>query len=211
VPGVDLGGGWNGRGLVTDEYVVLPGRAGRRKLHAISARSRKLPRFKTVALPGFSIGKAPLPGPANVFIQGAYLTLCYEGGIEVYSSAAALSTLAGQDRSRVVRASYLVLAGELEQAIDILLGELQKPALEAKMRRRLAVRILRLVEEVAKLLATNGRRKEALAILDRCEKQLREPRLILRAHLFRLQVYRILGDFAGVEREQEFIESGGVK
>ena len=37
------------------------------------------------------------------------------------------------------------------------------------------------------------------------------PRHIRRVHLFRLIVFRALGDLTGIEREQEFIESGSIK
>ena len=67
------------------------------------------------------------------------------------------------------------------------------------------------MDEVSALLATNGDRKGALAVLDECEKRMREVRLIRRVHLFRLQVYRTLGDLDGIEREQEFIETGGIR
>jgi hypothetical protein len=40
---------------------------------------------------------------------------------------------------------------------------------------------------------------------------MRDRRLVMRVHLFRLQVYRALGDLEGVEKEQDYIENGGVK
>ena len=102
-------------------------------------------------------------------------------------------------------------AGKLEAAIEILFKTLDRDDLDEKTRRKTTIRALSLVEEVSSLLATDGRRDAALKILDECEKRVREPRLVLRVHLFKLQVYRALGDVAGVEREQEFIENGGVK
>jgi hypothetical protein len=208
VPGMD--NGWRGRGFVTPEYVVMPGRPGARQVHVVPANTKKQPRFRTLDLPGFSIGKEPLVGPSNLQVDDAYLAVCYEGGVELYSSVAALSTLAAKSSTIGSRATFLVHAGKLEAAIDILIGQLATGELDVRQRRRTALRVLTLAEEIASLLATNGRREAALAILDRCEKHMQEPRLMLRVHLFRLQVYRTLGDIAGVEREQAFIENGGV-
>ena len=210
LPGVEYRD-WAGRGFVTDDYVVLPGNVGTRQIHVIPANTKKLPKFKTIELPDFSISKEPMTGPANLFVDGAYLALCYEGGVEVYSSPKALAMLAGQGANPSEKASYLVHAGKLEDAIKILFAELDRDDLTDTERRRQSIRVLSLVDEVSALLATNGHRKEALAILDECEQRMGEVRLTRRVHLFRLQVYRTLGDLTGIEREQEFIETGGVR
>jgi hypothetical protein len=211
VPGIDLGDDWAGRGFVTEDFVVLPGKVGTRRVHVISAKSRKKSSFHTVELPSFSIGKEPLTGPFNLFVEGAYLALAYEGGVELYSSSDALATLAMQSGSRDARAAFLVHAGKLEEATEILFEELDRKDLSESKRRKLSIRALSLVEDISVRLATNKRREEALDILDRCEKRMQGPRHIRRVHLFRLIVFRALRDLTGIEREQEFIESGSIK
>jgi hypothetical protein len=210
VPGLDREG-WRGRGFVTRDYVVLPGRAGSREIHVVPANTKKEPLSRTLDLPSFSIGKEPLGGPVNLQVRDAYLAVGYEGGVEIYSSPTALDKLAAASADVDVRASYLVHAGKLKESAQILLESLDQEDLDAQSRRRISVRVLSLAEEVSVLLATNGQRETALKLLDQCEQRMLDPRLALRVHLFRLQVYRALGDLEGVEREQDYIENGGIK
>lgn len=210
LPGLDREG-WRGRGFVTPDYVVLPGRAGSRQIHVVPANSKREPVVQTLDLPSFSIGKEPLSGPVNLQVHDAYLAVNYEGGVEIYSSPSALESLANTSASIDVRASYLVHANRLDESVEILYQSLDKLVDDSKSHRRVAIRVLSLVEELSAKLAAKKQGKAALEILDQCEKRMRDPRLVLRVHLFRLQVYRALGDLEGVEREQEYIENGGVK
>lgn len=209
VPGTE--GDWRGRGCVTRGYVLIPGRPGARQVHAIAAEAKGPPTFRTLALPEFSIGKGPLPGPANLFAHDAYLAVAYEGGIEFYSTADALSRIAAGAGNPTERARVLLHAGKLQDALQVLGAELERKDLDAAARSRFATRALSIAGELATRKAKAGNREAALAVLDQVAPKIDEPRLELRLHLLRLQVFRALNDPIGAEREQEFIETGGVK
>jgi outer membrane protein assembly factor BamB/tetratricopeptide (TPR) repeat protein len=210
LPGMDREG-WRGRGVVTADYVALPGLAGSRTIHVVPADTRKEPDTKTLDLPSFSIGKESLGGPVNLQVDGAYLAVSYEGGVEIYSAPDALALLAANSVGTELRASYLVHSGKLEESVDLLLTSLDAEGIDPKTYRRVSVRALGLVGEVSSSLSRNGQGARALEILEQVEQKMRDRRLILRVHLFRLQAYRVLGDQEGVDREQDYIESGGLK
>jgi tetratricopeptide (TPR) repeat protein len=210
LPGMDREG-WRGRGFVTADYVALSGLAGSRTIHVVPANTRKEPDTKTLELPSFSVGKESLGGPTNLQVDGAYLAVSYEGGLEIYSAPEALARLAASSGGTELRASYLVHGGKLEEAVDLLLTSLDEEGIDPKTYRRVAIRTLSLAGEVSSSLARNGQGAQALELLAQIEQRMRDRRLALRVHLFRLQVYRALGDQEGVDREQDYIESGGLK
>jgi hypothetical protein len=210
LPGMDREG-WRGRGVVTADYVALPGLAGSRAIHVVPANTRKEPDIKTLNLPSFSVGKESLGGPVNLQVDGAYLAVSYEGGVEIYSAPDALALLAASSVGTEIRASYLVHSGKLEESVDLLLRSLDAEGIDPKTYRRVSVRALSLAGEISSSLSRNGQGARALELLGQVEQKMRDQRLILRVHLFRLQAYRVLGDQEGVDREQDYIESGGLK
>ena len=117
-------GDWRGRGVVTADYVVVPGSPDARQVHIISAKSKKLPTWQTLDLPSFSIGKQPLGGPVNVQVHDAYLAVCYEGGVELYSTPTALQNLAsesatGSERGWLPRARGQARGGDRDSLQDL--------------------------------------------------------------------------------------------
>jgi hypothetical protein len=204
-------GEWSGRGFVNEQLVVLPSRRDSRRIHVARADTRVEPSMKTLSLPDFSISREPLGGAVNLSLQGSYLIACYEGGIESYSSAAALTAMAAEAADSGSRASFLAQSGKQDEAIATLYDALDRADLSTAERRRLASQALSLVDEVSERLATEGHREQALATLAACQDRMSDPGHKRRVHLFRLQVYRILGDQAGIQQEQEYIENGGIK
>ena len=204
-------GNWSGRGFVTDKAVVLPSRKEMRRIHVIPADTEQLPAIRSLDLPDFSIGRAPMNGPTNISVHGSYLIASYEDGVEAYTTSSALEALVETESTAGSKATYLVHDGRIGEAIELIFAQLGQPDLPAVERVALSTQVLSLVEQHSKVLATDGHRDSALSTLAECEEHMSELRFKRRAHLFRLQVFRILGDTAGMERERQYIESGGSK
>ena len=205
---------WYGRGIVTDGYIVVPGTPETRRLHVLPTRGQRT--WRTLELPAFGISKEALKGSFNLQLQGAYLAVCYEGGIELFSSTASLAALASEQADPKDKAAYLVHAGRQKKALQqlqIALTDRSRPAAE---RPGLARKTLSLAAELALRAATSKDRVAALAFLDSCKAWLDDPQLVSDAprlrrrwHLARLDVFRILRDIQNIEREQDIIERGG--
>ena len=204
-------GDWSGRGFVTDAAVVLPGRKDMRRIHVVPADTQRQPVFRSFDLPEFSIGRAPANGAVNIAVHGSFLLATYEDGVEAYTTGSALVALAEKETATSRKATYLVHAGQVGEAIELILSALEQPDLPPEDRTALSTQVLSLAEQRSKALATDGHRDSALSTLADCEARMSELRLKRRVHLFRWQVFRILGDTAGMAREQEYIENGGIK
>jgi outer membrane protein assembly factor BamB len=189
---------WRGRGMVTDDLLVMP---GNRELLVRSLSAPDRPWTK-LDLPEFLIGREPLPGPFNVQMLGPYVALSYQGGIELYSSAAALQKLADSAQDPLRRAAFLAQAGELVAAIEVLEGGWSSSEQEDP-RRILAERMLSYGRELALAMATLGNRQAALDLLDRCKRPLEGVAQIRQWHLTRLEVFQALGDAEAYTREQD--------
>ncbi len=189
---------WRGRGMVSDDLLVIP---GDREL-LLRSLSTPEPPWTRLELPEFLLGREPLPGPFNVQMTGPYVALSYQGGIELYSSAAALQKLAQSTEDPLRRSAYLAQAGELVDAIDILekgWSNSDKP----DQKGILAERMLSYGRELALAMATHGDRQPALDLLDRCRLPLAAAQQIRLWHLTRLEVFQALGDAEAYTREQD--------
>jgi outer membrane protein assembly factor BamB len=210
-----VGNKWYGRGIVTDRYVVVPGPPESRRLYVLPTRGQRT--WRTLDLPAFGVSKEALKGPFNLQLEGSYLAVCYEGGIELFSSTTALIALAEEQADPKGKAAYLVHAGQRREAIKQLQIALTDRSRSARERTDLARRVLTLAGEVAVETAKKDR-AAALAVLDNCKAWLDDPQIVAEAprlrrrwHLARLDVFRVLRDIQGIEREQDIIELGGSK
>ncbi len=217
IPGAGtVGTKWYGRGVVTRGFVVVPGPPETRRLYALPTHGERT--WRTVELPAFGLSKEGLKGPFNLQLEGAYMAVCYEGGIEMFSSRSALMALAAEQADPKDRAAYLVHAGGRKQALKQLQIALADRSRREEERADLARRALSLVAELAAEAATDKDRAGAVSLLDGCKAMLDDPQfaeeapaLRRRWHLARLDVFRILRDIQGIEEEQDIIELGGSK
>lgn len=191
---------WGGRGLVTDDRIVLP---GSRSLYSLPADGSGT--WRKTQLPPFSVGQNPLSGEMNLFASGPYLVACYAGGIEVFASLEALRELAMEAADPLERADFLVQAGDLIAAIDAmapLCTDGTKPAAE---RKKITKRALALVRHVV-LDRSDGRSHDtALQLLDRAGTWVESRDLRLQWQLLKVEFYQALGDRDAVDREQDVL------
>ena len=195
------GSRWRGRGLVTEELVVLPSEKG-----LLIYRADGEGEWSTMALPSFSPGREPLQGESNLFQSSPYLAVVYEGGVEVFSSDVVLDDLAHDADSPGERARYFAQAGRLTAAIDVL-DSWATSDVEAAREAGAPARMLSLSRELALAMAANGSREEALTLLDRCRLHVDERELRQRWHLARMEVFRLLQDLDSLESEQQTLYS----
>lgn len=189
---------WYGRGVVTDDWVVLP---GDRCLRVLSLRGKR--EWRKVALPAFTQSDAPLSGPCNVFLDGPYLAVAYEAGIELYADVRALQESARASTDPLERASLLVQAGDLMGAIDALEAGLRDA--DEAARPRIASRIVTLAREAALTMVTLGARGQALELLGRVRPHAEAGRLLGQWHLARLEAFKALQDEDAMRVERQAI------
>lgn len=190
--------GWMGRGLVTEDRLVIP---GTRCLYSLPVDGQG--RWRKTLLPAFSVGTDPHAPPANLFAEGPYLAVGFEGGIEVFASLEALRELAQAATDPIERANLLVQAGDLVVALEIL-GPLCLDASRPKQeRKRVARRVLALVRELVLARARVAAREEALELLDRTKEWFPWRDLQLQLQLLRIELFQTLRDTDAAEREQD--------
>jgi hypothetical protein len=190
---------WTGRGVVTEDRVVMP---GTRAVYTLPADGGE---WRRTELPSFSIGTDPYAPPANLYVHGPYLVACYEAGIEVFASLEALHELAQAATDPIQRADLLVQAGDLMTALEVL-GPLcvdqSKPEPE---REKIARRTLSLVRDVTLARASHSARDEALSLLTRTQEWFWTPDLKLQWQLLRLEVFQALHESEAFDRERDIL------
>lgn len=154
-----------------------------------------------VPLPAFGESREPLPGPVQLAVDGAWLAVGYQGGVELFSSKTALRSLAARSASPRRQADMLARAGDEDAAIAALDGALQRAADETA-RQGLGEDLLELVVAKAEAAAARGDLAGALAQLDARAATFAERRLRLQWHLARLELCKARGDAVAHEREQ---------
>lgn len=187
---------WPGRGCVTAGHVLLP---GDRVVHALDVEGRGP--WRAFELPAASVGDAPLRGPNNLFAAGSWLAVCYGRGIEVYSTPAELRRLAASASDVEERARALVLAGDLDEALDALVAALDKegvPPPDAAIAERRVTQAI----AIARDLSISAQHK-SLKPLDRLSAHVSASAATIAWRLARLDACRALSLVAEAEREQE--------
>jgi hypothetical protein len=190
---------WRGRGIIVGDLLVLP---GFREIHLrrIGGTTATETSWHTLPLPPLMLGRDALEGPFNLFQDGPYLAAVYAGGIELYSTSRALAELAAAAPDPLTEAALLAHAGDLSAAV----ARLEAIDLEARpeLRPEVSRRMLTLGAELAVAIASSGLRDEALAMLERCRVPLRDPQLLHRWRLARIEVFESLGDLESAAKEQ---------
>lgn len=195
-----------GRGLVNDEWVVLPDDRALLMLPADGGRWRRL------ALPRVAPGEGDQTGPVNLTASGPYVAAVYEGGVELYGVPEAIASRAQSETDPRRRANWLLLAGDLHGALAVAEAELAKlngaGEPEPPERDAWAQRAIDQAGEIALESARAAAREPALAVLDRVRPLLRGSEELRRWRLHRVNVLRVLKDGAAAEREQRLLEEG---
>ncbi len=193
---------WRGRGTIAQGNLIIP---GKRELHVrtCNANATANDSWRRVGLPSFSYGLEPLRGNFNVSVDGPYLALAFEGGIEMYSSRTALKKLATQTDDLLERAIFQSQAGEMLTAIKTLESIDVKSIADTARGDAIVTRLLSMTSELALVMAGQLAQEEAIALLDGCRSRLTKAKHIKRWHLARLEVFRELNALQAIEAEQE--------
>lgn len=190
-----------GRGCVVDGQVLLP---DGRDLIVVDVRSPSQP-VRRVSLPDFDQSREPLSGSCNLVVHGPWLAVGYSGGVELYSTAAALRGLAADVEPPIRRAFYLERAGDSAAAQQVL-SEAVRTGGDEDVKRAAAKRLVRLVAERASDYAQAGDLQAALAAMDEV-RELLDRGARLDWHVARLDLCRLAGDMTSYGIEQERLYS----
>jgi outer membrane protein assembly factor BamB len=188
---------WRGRGLATDDLLLVPGKRQILVKHLAGDGG-----WSTLELPAFTYGRESLAGSFNLFLDGPYLAAAYEGGVELYSTTEALLALADRSDDLIERAVYQAQAGELLAAVGTL-EAIDRDALDERRKLGVEQRMLSWASELALAMAVRGARDESLDLLARCRQHLHDTRYVQRWHLARIEVFQALGDLESVGDEQQ--------
>jgi tetratricopeptide (TPR) repeat protein len=186
-----------GRGTVVGDDVIVP---GERELLLYDTSNRRP--VRRLPLPSFGDSREPLPGPFHVVSAGPWLAIGYQGGVEVFSSGAALRQLAAAATDPLQRANLLVQARDLPAAEAVLTAWLTSPSMPAERRAGAAGKLLALVRERA-MRAARDRDPLAVDMLDVVLPFAQDRTVRLNWHLARLEVCKEADDLRGHEREQQ--------
>lgn len=188
-----------GRGAVVGERVVVP---GQRELLVFDLDGQAP--MQRVALPPFGSGREPLAGSFHVHSAGPWLAIGYAGGVEVFSTVAALQTAAAGSDEPLRRAVLLQQAGEVAAAEAAFAALAEATAAAPELRREAAQRLATSVRQRA--VATAPRDLDAaLAILDARPPTAGDRAQRLQWHLARVDCARLAGDLARLGAEQELL------
>lgn len=195
-----------GRGCVVGDRVLVPN--GRELL--VFARDGALQ--GKLALPPFGDSREPLGGPLQLAVDGPWLAVGYHGGVEMFSTRAALADVAARVASPRRKADLLGRAGEVDGAVATLTAALRSVG-DDESAVPLGSDLLHLVGDAAAARLRGDGLAAALAVLDGAADALQRRRLRLYWHLARLDLCKAAGDVAAHEREQnrlyEFLEGKG--
>jgi outer membrane protein assembly factor BamB len=186
-----------GRGVIANGKVIVP---NMRELLVFDANN-KAP-MRRLQLPPFDESREPLNGSCHVVINGPWLAVGYQGGVEVYSTAAALGELAGNTEDSLRKASYLRKSGEPQQAEQVLVKAVANGK-DDSVRLRAAKQLLALVSGRAEVLARDGKLPAAMKVMDAVRDLLADRSVRLNWHLARIEICKDAGDMRAHESEQQ--------
>lgn len=186
-----------GRGAVVGSTVIVP---NMRELLLFDVNNESP--MRRLPLPSFDEGSEPLQGPCNVVVRGAWLAAGFAGGVEVFSTAAALGPLAETSEDPLRRASYLATLGNGEAAEETL-AKVMQGSEDPAMRARAGRRLLSLIRERAFRVAVEGGLPAGLAAMDKVRELLPQRELRMHWHLARVELCKAAGDLRAHEAEQQ--------
>ncbi|MBX3462650.1 MAG: PQQ-binding-like beta-propeller repeat protein [Planctomycetes bacterium] len=187
-----------GRGTIAGAHVLVP---GEREILAFDTKGERP--LVRIPLPVFDPSHDPLAGPFHLVAHGPWLAAGFQGGVELFSSSAALQAQAAQVDDVGRRARLLALAGDRAAAEAAIDAALQAPGLDDAARRTLGAQWLALVAARARPLARGGSADRALAVLDGVLDRMQPQELRLQWHLARLELCSEAADLRAREREQQ--------
>lgn len=186
-----------GRGLVSNGKVIIP---NMRELLVFDANN-KAP-MRRLQLPAFDESNEPLSGSCHVVVQGPWLAVGYQGGVEVFSTADALGQLAENTDDPMRKASYLTKSGA-RQAAEKVLASAVRDTEDERARLRAGKQLLALVSSRAEGLARDGKLAEAMKAMDEVRDLLKDRPVRLNWHLARIEICKDAGDMRAHETEQQ--------
>lgn len=184
---------WRGRGVVLDDFVLMP---GDREILVLDATGKG--DWQRLSLPAFGVGETPLGGPNNILLDGPWVAIAYAGGLEVYSSVEALLELAAATADTSIKAAMLVQSGHFEAAMGVLEERLSAPIAAPEERRRLAEQLVALGRELALADPERG-----VAHLARVHPFVQDRTVLMLWHLARLELFKQQQDLRAHEQEQQ--------
>ena len=188
-----------GRGVVAGSTVVVP---NMRELLLFDVDNAAP--LRSVPLPSFDEGREPLQGAFNVVLQGPWLAVGYAGGVEVFSTKAALRSLAAVVDEPMRRASYLSRSGDQVGAEQVLTAALEQSEASGD-RLRFGRQLLSVVRARADLAWQQRGVDAALAALDSVRDLLTDRELRLEWHLARVEICKAAGEIRAHEAEQQLL------
>ena len=186
-----------GRGLVAGGNVILP---NLRELLLFDCDNQRP--MQRLQLPGFDQSREPLSGSCHLSMQGPWLAVGYEGGVELFSTKAALQQLAATTADPLRRASYLTKSGARDQAEKVLAAMIPSCQDEV-LRRRAGSQLLALVRDRAAKQAADEGLKAALSTMDEVRELMTDRTVRLNWHLARIEICKEAGDMRVYESEQQ--------
>jgi len=196
-----------GRGTLFGDQVLIP---GEREL-LVADTTGKQP-LRRLPFPPFDTARDPLAGSFTITAEGPWLALGYAGGVEVYSSKAALRQLAAATPQPLRRAEILMMIDDQTAAETTLLTCVRDPSVSPELRKTATARLLGLVRQRA-LNQAKDNLDVALSTLDPLLALASEPQLRRNWHLARIEACKQAGNMLAHEREQQrlydFMEGRG--
>jgi outer membrane protein assembly factor BamB len=184
-----------GRGAIAGGCIVIP---GERDLLVYGTDGKLLRR---APMPAFDASRDPLLGSANVVVDGPWVAVGYQGGVEVFSSKVAIAQVAANVVDPVRKADLQLRAGDADVAIAGLAAALRAAA-DQEQKQRLGKSLLALTRDRAIALAKPGDAGAALALLDSVHELLVDRPVRMNWHLARVEICKDHGDLRAHEREQ---------
>jgi len=184
-----------GRGAIVGDCVLVPNDREALVFGVDGALRGRLP------LPSFGDSREPLAGAVQLVVDGAWLAVGFQGGVELFSTRSALRALAAATAAPRRQADLLARAGDVDGAIAALAAAVAA-ATDAPARLALGEDLLQFVAEQAQARAVVGDLAGALQLLDARKDLLAERPLRLQWHLARLELCKAHGDPVAHEREQ---------
>ena len=158
--------------------------------------------MRRVSLPAFGQSRDPLEGSFNVVSEGPWLAVGFQGGVQLYSTTAALAELAERTEDPLRRATLLTRAGDRGEA-ERVLGNAIRATDDEGLQRRAGKQLLALVRQRAVDVGRAGDLAAAMKIMDDAAELLSQREVRLNWHLARIELCKEVGDLRAHETEQQ--------
>ena len=186
-----------GRGVIVDNTVIVP---NSRELLLFDATNSSP--MRRLQLPPFGDSREPMSGSCHVVVQGPWLAVGYQGGVEVFSTKEVLREVAADTADPLRKATYLTMSGDRPDAEKVLVEMIQTCA-DDSLRQHACRQLLGLVNARASELARAGDLTSALAAMQRLRALMVDRTLRLNWHLARIEICKDAGDMRAHESEQQ--------